>query len=62
MEKKRRNKMRAATGSYVKSMFVGPLRRCFYDISIVLIMIAAGFIHDALVTTNEVIETFESHV
>ena len=47
MEKKRRDIMRAATGSDVKSVCVGPLRLFLrYGISI---MIAAGFIRGALV-------------
>ena len=51
--------MRAATGADVKSVFVGAgwCWGCFYSTSD---MIAARFIRGALVTTNGVLEIFET--
>ena len=55
--------MRATTGADAKSLFVGTgLVRAAAVYNINNIMIAAGFIRGALVTTNRAIETFESHV
>ena len=59
-KKKRRDKKTRAAKAWTLSMFVVACCGCFLlNISI---MITAGFIRVALVTTNGVIETFESHV
>ena len=59
-KKKRRDKKTRAAKARTSSMFV--VARCGCSQYNINIMIAAGFIRGALVTTNGVIETFESHV